>query len=438
MIGFALKGKILGRLQMFWISRTTMFVGVSQMANYSEPGAYIEEISVMAEPIEGVNTSTVAFIGGAPKGPILEPTLITDWEQFEEKFGGLDYSGKGCYLAHAVDLFFKNQGQRAYVVRVTEESSEETTGRTEVAYRTGLPCLEALDDINIVAMPDGTNILDQKALVEHCEKMKFRFAVLDSPKDPRDVGDAHDVRLQKTKLVSTKGYAAIYYPWLQVQDPRTKRTRIVPPSGAVAGVFARSDLQKGVQKAPTNEPVFGVLDTEVAVDQADQNDLGRIGINTIRKFTGRGILVWGSKTTSSDSIWKYVHVRRAVIYLEQSIIKGTEWVVYEPHDEITWEEAKRSVEEFLTKSLRDGMLLGTKPQEAFIVRCDRTTMTQADIDKERLVIEVGVALTRPSEFIIFRVTHEMERVGPRKLVDKTLDAPKKKKHYYMARTMLSE
>ncbi len=176
----------------------------------------------------------------------------------------------------------------------------------------------------------------------------------------------------------------------------------------------------------------------MAVDQADQNDLNRIGVNVIRKFTGRGMLIWGARTTSSDSIWKYVHIRRTIMYLEQSISKGTEWVVFEPHDEITWAETKKSVVEFLAKSLQDGLLLGSKPEEAFIVRCDRTTMTQADIDNEKLIIEVGVALTRPSEFVIFHIAQRMERVGPRKLVDKTLDGTKKKKHYYMARTMPQE
>jgi uncharacterized protein len=408
------------------------------MPNEEAPGVFVEEVSMTAEPIEGVSTSTAAFIGGASKGPILEPVLVTSWDEFERTFGGLDYSSKGSYLAHAIHLFFLNQGQRAYVVRVTGELDGKNTGRFEVAYRTGLPCIESLEDVSVVAMPDGTGILDHQALIEHCEKMRYRFAIIDSPPDPREVGDAHDVKLQRQKLVSTKGYAAIYYPWLQVQDPKTKRIRVVPPSGSVAGVFARTDLQKGVHKAPTNEPIMGVLDTEVSVDQADQQELDRVNVNVIRKFAGRGLLVWGSKTVSSDSIWKYVQVRRTVIYLEQSIAKGTEWVVFEPHDEVTWEEVRRSVAEFLTASWKNGMLMGSKSQEAFIVRCDRTTMTQADIDGEKLIIEVGVALVRPAEFVIFHIVHQMERVGPRKLVDKTLDAPKKKKHYYMARTMSKE
>ncbi len=410
------------------------------------PGIYVEEVSSMAESIEGVGTSMVAFVGGAPKGPVLEPISVTSWEQFEENFGGMDYTRNGFFLAHAVNLFFKNGGKNAYVVRVIGDPSIEN-GRsiegypqqTAVQYRNGLICLEKIDDINLVAMPDGTNILDQKALVEHCEKMKYRFGIIDSPPDPREVGDAHDVRLQKQNLVSSKGYAAIYYPWIQVQDPRTKRIRVVPPSGAVAGIYVRTDVQKGVQKAPTSELVMGALDTEVSVDQADQQDLTRIGVNIIRKFTGRGLLVWGSRTISSDSIWKYIQIRRTVIYLERSIFNGTEWVVFEPNDEETWAETKRSVVEFLTKSWSDGMLLGAKPQEAFLVRCDRTTMTQADIDNQKLIIEVGVALTRPSEFIIFHIAHEMEKVGPRKLIDKTLETPyKKKKHYYTASMMTKE
>ncbi len=409
------------------------------MSNIVQPGNYVEESSLMAEPIEGVETGIVAFIGGTQQGPTLIPTLVTSWEQFVEEFGGLDYSSKGFFLPHAVDLFFKNQGQTAYIVRVTEESPGDVSGRKKVAYRTGLPCLESLNNVNLVAMPDTTDILDQQELIRHCEKMNYRFAIVDSPANPREVGDAHDIKLQSVKLVSAKGYAAIYYPWLQVQDPRTKRIRVVPPSGAVAGIYTRTDRQKGVNKAPTNEPVIGAVDTEVAVDQADQNDLNRIGINVIRKFTGRGMLVWGSRTTSSDSIWKYIQIRRTVIYLEQSISKGTEWVVFEPNDDATWAETKRSVVEFLTRAWTDGMLLGTKPQEAFLVRCDRSTMTQADMDKGRLIIEVGVALTRPSEFVIFHIAHEMEKVGPRKLIDKTIETPyKKKKHYYTAGMMRKE
>ncbi len=405
------------------------------MSDSEVPGTYVEETSLTAEPIEALGTGTVAFIGGSVKGPILQPTLVTDWDQFEGIFGGADFSKKGFCLGHAVHLFFLNQGQAAYIVRVAEESHLESSGRNSVAYRTGLPCLESIDEVNLVAMPDAIDILDQQELVRHCEKLRYRFAILDSPPDPEMPGDAHDVILRRDKMESVKGYAAIYCPWIQVQDAETKQTRMVPPCGAVAGVYSRTDSQKGVHKAPANEPVIGAVDTEVAMDQREMNDLNRLGVNVIRKFTGRGLLVWGSRTTSNDPIWKYVQVRRTVNHLERSISKGTEWAVFEPHDEITWSEVKRSVDEFLTRSWKDGMLLGTRPEEAFIVRCDRTTMTQADIANEKLIIEVGVALIRPSELMIFRVSHDMERVGPRKLVDKTLDAPKKKKHYYMARTM---
>ena len=287
-------------------------------------------------------------------------------------------------------------------------------------------------------MPDSRSISDQQALIDHCEKMKYRFGIIDSPADPRDVGDAHDVRLQKQKLTSKKGYAAIYYPWLQIQDPKTKRMRIVPPSGAVAGVYARTDMQKGVHKAPANEPVIGVVDTEVAVDQADQQELDRINVNVIRRFSGRGLLVWGGKTISSDSIWKYVNVRRTANFLEKSIFDGTQWITFEPNDEMTWTLVRQPILEFLLKEWKDGRLVGPKSQDAFFVRCDRTTMSQEDIDNGRLVIEVGVALIRPAEFVILRIAHQMERVGPRNLVDKALDGTKKKKHYYMARTPSKE
>jgi phage tail sheath protein FI len=198
----------------------------------------------------------------------------------------------------------------------------------------------------------------------------------------------------------------------------------------VAGIYVRTDLQKGVHKAPANEPVMGVLDTEVAVDQADQQELDRINVDVVRKFAGRGILVWGSKTVSSDSLWKYVPVRRTVMYLEQSISRGTEWVVFEPNDEQTWGQVKTPIVDFLTSTWNSGVLMGKKPEEAFIVRCDRTTMTQKDIDDGKLIVEVGVALVRPAEFVIFRIEHEMEKVGPRSLIDGKLDPMKKKKHWY--------
>ncbi len=286
------------------------------MVNYTAPGTHTEDNSAIAEPIEGVGTSTVAFVGGALDGPVLEPILVTTWDQFRKRFGGMDQSNKGYYLGYAVYSFFANQGQRAYIVRVAADPTADRAGdagRTDVAYRKGLACLEALDDVDIVAMPDGTTILDQQALIEHCEKMRYRFAIIDSAPDPKEGGDVHDVRLQISKLDSTKGYAALYYPWIQVQDPDTKIIRVVPPSGAVAGIYARTDVQKGVNRAPANEAVIGSLGTEVSVDQADMNELNRLGVNVIRKFAGRGILVWGARTTSSDPIWKYVSVIRTMI-----------------------------------------------------------------------------------------------------------------------------
>lgn len=397
------------------------------MSNYQQPGVFVEEISTMADPIEGVGTSTVAFIGRAPQGPVLEPVLVTSWGEFERTFGGLDFSDTGNYLAHAVSLFFQNDGRRAYVVRAPKDPEAGTSGS---GCRSGLESIESLEDVSIVAMPDSTGVLDQQAMIEHCERMRYRFAVLDSPPDPHEVGDSHDVRLLRQKLESAKGYAAIYYPWLQVQDPGTKMIRTVPPCGAVAGIFARTDMQKGVQKAPANELVKGILGIEVAVDQRDQEELDRINVNVIRKFTGRGYLVWGAKTVSSDSLWKYVPVRRTVIYLEQSISIGTEWAAYEPHDEKTWARVQIPIVSFLTSSWKNGLLLGMKPEEAFLVRCDRTTMTQKDIDEGNLIVEVGVALVRPAEFVIFRIGQKMEKVGPRSLIEGKLDPMKKKKHWY--------
>ena len=276
---------------------------------------------------------------------------------------------------------------------------------------TGLAALGEVDDIAIVAMPDSTYFQDEAsateavgALIAHCERDRYRFAVIDPPENRTISG----VRAFRSRFDST--FAALYYPWLRISDP-TRQSAAglpptpldVPPSGAVAGIFARSDSERGVHKAPANEVVHGITELVTHVTAGKQEVLNPEGVNALGFFEGRGNLVWGARTISSDPEWKYVNVRRLFIYLEHSIEKSTQWAVFESNDERLWETIRRMIEDFLTSIWRSGALMGTKREEAFFVHCDRTTMTQSDLDNGRLVCLVGVAPTRPAEFVIFRI-----------------------------------
>jgi phage tail sheath protein FI len=199
-------------------------------------------------------------------------------------------------------------------------------------------------------------------------------------------------------------YAAFYYPWIRIVDPVTQTIKTVPPGGHVAGIYARTDIERGVHKAPANEKIAGAVDVEFPVTKGDQDILNPKGVNCIRQFRGRGILVWGARTLSDNTYWKYINVRRLFNYIEESIEEGTQWVVFEPNDERLWARVRATIIQFLTRVWRDGALMGTKPDEAFFVRCDRTTMTQDDIDNGRLICIIGIAPVKPAEFVIFRMT----------------------------------
>jgi phage tail sheath protein FI len=263
--------------------------------------------------------------------------------------------------------------------------------------RTGLAGFAETDDINIVSVPDE-NAIDglTGAIVSHCENMADRIAVLQASQGASP-GD-----LPPQTAISE--YAAIYYPHIEIVDPETGVRKLVPPGGHMAGVYARSDAENGVHKAPANETVRGAVDLEFPITKADQARLNPKGVNAIRSFPGRGIRVWGARTTSANPQWKYVNVRRLFLYIEESIDEGTQWAVFESNTERLWARVRQSVRNFLTTVWRDGGLAGTTPEEAFYVKADRTTMTQTDIDNGKLIVEIGVAPVKPAEFVIFRIT----------------------------------
>lgn len=269
--------------------------------------------------------------------------------------------------------------------------------------RTGLAGLSEIDDISIVSIPDEHSVDGLTgALVTHCETKADRIAVLQPPRGA-DPGD-----LPPGSAISE--YAAIYYPYVKIIDPQTGVRKLVPPGGHVAGIYARSDAEHGVWKAPANETIRGVVDLEFPITKADQARLNPKGVNAIRSFPGRGIRVWGARTTSANPQWKYVNVRRLFLYIEESIDEGTQWAVFESNTEQLWARIRQSVRNFLTTVWRNGGLAGSNPEEAFYVKADRTTMTQTDIDNGKLIVEIGVAPVKPAEFVIFRITQWTEGV----------------------------
>jgi len=263
----------------------------------------------------------------------------------------------------------------------------------------GLAALE-LDpyrDVALVYAPDvSTDIAN--AIVSHCENLRFRFAVIDSGK-----GQNNPSGLNPRNAITDTSYAAFYYPWIVSADPRTGARKLIPPGGPVLGVYARSDNERGVFKAPANEVVRGALAVEFDINDRIQDDLNPKGVNVVRSFPGRGIRVWGARTMTSNALWKYVSVRRLFIFLERSIYEGTQWVVFEPNDDKLWARVVDTIRLFLRAQWRLGALFGRTEQEAFFITCDRTTMSQDDILNGRLICEIGIAPVRPAEFVIFRI-----------------------------------
>jgi Bacteriophage tail sheath protein len=500
------------------------------MPTYLSPGVYVEEVEAGSRPIEGVGTAVAAFVGFAARGPLNQPTLITNWSQFTQTFGEFL---PGSYLGHAVYGYLNNGGGAAYVVRigqsngaeppraeltaaaqpsigayqvvaleeaegtedgaplevsvtpspsgndalklsvsrggkVIEEFDELTTDKgdkniekvvnatstqirleplempsgieprpatgtvalavppaptpTEIspddyvggsADRTGFGGLEEVDEVTMVSVPDAmaafqAGILDaeglqavQLGLIAHCESMGDRMAIVDPPPGlkPQQI---NEWRMQKSQFDSK--FAALYWPWIKVFDPPTGKNVFVPPSGHMAGVWARSDATRGVHKAPANEVVRGVVALETQITKGEHDLLNPNGINCIRAFAGRGIRVWGARTVSSDPSWRYINVRRLFNYVEESILEGTQWVVFEPNDMDLWARIRRTISGFLLNVWRDGALFGATPDEAFYVKCDAETNPPEAVEAGIVACEIGIAPVKPAEFVVFRIS----------------------------------
>jgi uncharacterized protein len=282
----------------------------------------------------------------------------------------------------------------------------------DVSERTGFGGLEAVDEVTMVAVPDLMSAYQQGAvdletvqavqlgMIAHCELMGDRVAIIDPPPG-LNAQQIKEWRMDKAGYDSK--YAALYWPWIRVFDPPTGRNVFVPPSGHVAGVWGRNDDTRGVHKAPANEVIRGAVALQTQITKNEHGLLNPVGINCIRTFRGAGNRIYGARTLSSDPAWRYLNVRRLFNYLEESILNGTQWVVFEPNDDALWARIRRTISAFLVNEWRRGALFGLTPDEAFYVKCDRETNPAEGIDAGQVVCEIGVAPVKPAEFVIFRL-----------------------------------
>jgi phage tail sheath protein FI len=350
------------------------------MPEFLAPGVYVEEISSQMHPIEGVSTSIAGFIGVVTAATTLSG--IISFAEYERAA----VPSAGANLSLAVRGFFENGGKLCYVAGIAATDPLQTG-------------LDALADVklSIVCCPEENRFANAAAIMAaHCEQRKDRICILQSPQ-PALPDSTHDVPVHSS-------FAAYYYPWITVAGLGGAAAITVPPGGHIAGVYARMDTEKGVHVAPASVPLNGVSALSQQISEAQNNLLAARGINTLRNFPGKGILVWGAHTTSADSDYKYVSIRRVMIFLEQSITQGLQWAVFEPNGPPLWATLRTAVESFLFTLWKTGALMGEKLDQACFVRCDATTMTQNDIDAGRLILLVGVAPVRPAEFILLRIT----------------------------------
>jgi phage tail sheath protein FI len=392
------------------------------MPTYLTPGIYTEVIEAGNKPIEQRGTSTAAFLGVAPAAGkhLNEPFPVANWSQFIREF--VEEDSPSTDLASAVFGFFNNGGGRCYVLNVGPGNPIAGDERK----RTGITALETVDEAKIIAAPGFCDVLSYEAIISHCEKMGDRFGILDPP--PKDTV----TNLDALKKVATAGAssgtdeggekkkkpvsadalrpretdcAAFYFPRITARDPLASGViSEIPPSGHLAGVYARTDMTRGVHKAPANEPIRGALDLTFKVTHEEQGELNSAGVNCIRFFSDAGIRIWGARTlAASSSEWKYINVVRLFKMIKQSIQDGTRWIVFEGNKEPLWMAIKRDITAFLTLIWRDGALKGVTPEQAFFVKCDEETNPPEVIDAGRLVTEIGIAPVKPAEFIIFRL-----------------------------------
>ncbi|MEZ5351548.1 MAG: phage tail sheath subtilisin-like domain-containing protein [Bryobacteraceae bacterium] len=384
---------------------------------YEAPGVYVEEVPPVARPIAGVGTSTAAFLGEADRlaaGDLGKPKKFTNWAEFSAFIKGPAatdttpvFTTANRTLTLAVFGFFNNGGTACYVVPVAA-GGMATLGAL-------LTTLDPIDEIAIVAAPGVEDTARKVEMLDHCFAMEDRAAVLDGVRAPASDSTPADIYggAMPGGSPSTPdkfSYGAIYFPWLTVSNPlwtdggAEPKLIAQPPSGHVAGVWARVDSTRGVFKAPANETVNGIVDMDRQIGKAKQKSLNPDGINVIRAFGGAQ-MVYGARTLGGkrNGEYTYLNVRRYMNFLKESIDEGTQFVVFEPNNPALWQRIIRSVSDFLYNQWRDGALFGETPKQAFFVKCDAETNPSSTRELGQVITEIGVAVTKPAEFVIFRI-----------------------------------
>jgi phage tail sheath protein FI len=365
------------------------------------PDKYIQEISNDIQSIEAAKTNTAAFIGVSEKGPQDHALPINSFTEFQINFGGFL---KGSWLAYSVFQFFENGGTNLYIARV---SCHERRTPDESAYQKAFSLLDPIPEINLIAVPGiGSPSMVSFGSV-YCEKRGDCIFLGDMSANHYSIKEVQNFF---NGIVIKSSFGAVYFPWIKIKDPAgfSRIPIAIPPSGSVAGIFARTDTARGVWKAPAGleSNINGAIGLIANISNHDQNSLNLIGVNTIRDFPGKGVLIWGARTLAvqSNPEYKYIPVRRTSIFIEQSITKGTQWTVFEPNDEPLWERIRIVIGHFMMNLFKDGALQGSKPEDAYFVKCGRDTTSQNDINQGIINILVGFALLKPAEFSLIRIT----------------------------------
>jgi uncharacterized protein len=378
------------------------------VANFEAPGVYSSINSSGKKPIESVGASTGAFIGQSSKGVTNKAMLITNFAQFQKEFGGIEEAGN---LAHGVYGYFQNGGGRCFVCNVGAPEENQTENDLAALVkgndggpdkRSGLHVFKSIEDISMVACPGGTSEIIHQTLADFCGQMNDRIAVLDG------VQELGDIQLNEFPRIGDQSNAALYWPWIQVFDETTKQKVMVPPSGHVMGLVARVDAERGVHKAPANEVLRGALGLRYTLTREEQALLNPRGINLIRDLGDQGIRVYGARTLSTDPEWKYLNVRRLFQVVQQSVVKGTDWVVFEPNSQGLWGDVERNIKAYLKTLFNTGALAGNTPEEAFYVNCNEGNNPQENIDNGILTVDIGIAPVKPAEFVKINIQQHME------------------------------
>lgn len=423
-------------------TRTPPQLPLSEAYLTGPEGQRIVRISGSLKPDEELTVEVLAPEAGAPEGavslsiqrkgaePRVIPNLVLAKQRGQRSIGEvLARETESQLSAEVLEAGALVVGSKATLTPAKAPAAAQPQARAaelrqritpalfkgDAARRTGIAGLEAIEEVTMLACPDivaaaKEGLLTpeqvkevQTSLLDHCDAMKDRFAILDCPA----AMGVQEVMSWRKDYVGASKYGALYYPWINANG------RLVPPSGHVAGVYARVDAERGVHKAPANEVVRGVTSLERNVSRNEQDQLNPEGVNCIRAFPGQGIRIWGARTlaTRSEADWRYINVRRLFSNIEKSILQSTQWIVFEPNDEFLWRQIRRDITAYLTVQWRAGALFGRVPEEAFYVKCDEETNPKEVRDLGYCVIEVGLAPVKPAEFVVFRISQIKDGAG---------------------------